>query len=230
MELSGKVALVTGASKGIGLATVQTLLGAGMKVGGLSRSQPLVRHPDFYFCPTDMRQIESVTNGHQRTVEHFGAEVSVLINSAGLGYEGPLADMPWEQWQEMFDVNVNGLFYATRRVIPGMREMGEGHVVMLSSVAGTTGVPNMAGYCGTKHAVRGIAHALFKEVRHWGIKVTTLYPGSVQTNFFDQIDSVEAHEQMLQPEDLAQTILHLLQSPPNYLPLDLEVRPLNPKK
>ena len=229
MEINGKVALVTGASKGIGLATTRALLEAGMKVAGLSRSQPPLTHPNFYFCPTDMRRIESVTNGHERAVERFGDEVSVLVNSAGLGYEGPLADMPWEKWQEMFDVNVNGLFYATRRVIPGMKQLGEGHIVMLSSIAGTTGVENMAGYCGTKHAVRGIAHALFKEVRHNGIKVTTLYPGSVNTHFFDQIESVQANDNMLRPEDIAHTILHLLQSNPNYLPVDLEVRPLRPK-
>ena len=87
----------------------------------------------------------------------------------------------------------------------------------------------MSAYCATKHAVRGISHSLYKEVRDYGVKVTCIYPGSVQTNFFDNIDSVTVNDNMMRPEDIASTILHCLESHPNYHHVDIEVRPLMPK-
>ena len=92
-----------------------------------------------------------------------------------------------------------------------------------------TGIPGMAGYCGTKFAVKGISHSLFKEVRKFGIKVTCIYPGSVRTNFFDTIPSVELNDGMMRAEDIAATILQCLDTHPNYHVVDVEVRPLNPR-
>lgn len=153
----------------------------------------------------------------------------ILINNAGLGYEGAMDEMPLEQWHEMVNVNINGVFYSSRHAIPDFKQKQESHIINISSIAGTNGIPNMSGYCGTKHAVRGISHSMFKELRQYGIKVTCIYPGSVQTNFFDPIDSVTANENMMQPEDIASTIIHCLNSPPNYHHVDIEVRPLKPK-
>lgn len=105
----------------------------------------------------------------------------------------------------------------------------EGHIVNISSIAGTNGVKTMSGYVGSKHAVTGIGHSIFQELRDYGIKVTTIYPGSTNTNFFDDMEFANANENMMRPQDIAQTILGSLQTHPNYHVVDVEVRPLKPK-
>jgi NADP-dependent 3-hydroxy acid dehydrogenase YdfG len=229
MNVKDKIAVVTGVSRGIGLATVESLLAQGMKVAGWGRTAPDVKHENFEFVDCDVRRADSVQMAYKQTVEHFGGNVSVLVNNAGLGRSAKLEDQSLEDWHLMFDTNVNGLFYCTRLVVPGMKEMGEGHIINISSIAGTTGIEEMSAYCATKHAVRGISHSLYKEVRNYGVKVTCIYPGSVQTNFFDDIDSVTVNENMMRPEDIASTIVHCLESHANYHHVDIEVRPLMPK-
>ncbi len=229
MDVTKSLAIVTGVSKGIGLAVTQALLQAGARVAGWSRSPMVLQHPRFRFYQTDVRHVESVEKAYQQTVSDFGTAPTILINNAGLGYEAKAEDLSLDQWRDMFDTNVNGLFYATRVALPAMKKAGEAHIVNISSVAGTTGIPGMAGYCATKYAVRGFSNALFKEVRADGVKVTCIYPGSVNTHFFDRIDSVTASDQMMDPADVAATILHCLQSPANYLPVDIEIRPLKLK-
>jgi len=228
MKLENKVAIVTGSSKGIGLATVQVLLDNGVKVAGWSRSETQVSHPDFKNISVNIRDIDSVAKAYAQTVAHFG-EVSILINNAGLGTTGLFEELSVADWQSMFETNVNGIFYATRLVLPGMKKLEEGHIINISSIAGTMGVETMSAYCATKFAVRGLSQSLYKEVRNYGVKVTCIYPGSVQTNFFDEIDSITANENMMQPSDIASTILHCLTSSPNYHHVDIEVRPLQPK-
>ena len=229
MELSNKIAIVTGVSKGIGLATAKLLLDNGVKVAGWSRSEPEISHSNFLFVQVDVGSNDSVKKGYQQTVSHFGSEISFLINNAGLGYEGLFEEMKDEEWHQMFKTNVDSIFYCSRLVIPEMKKMDAGHIINISSIAGTNGIAGMSGYCGTKHAVRGISHSMFKELRNFGIKVSVIYPGSVKTNFFDEIDSVTTSNNMMMPEDIASTILHVLSTPPNYHHIDIEVRPLRPK-
>ncbi|EJF10687.1 short-chain alcohol dehydrogenase [Pontibacter sp. BAB1700] len=188
-----------------------------------------MQHEHFEFVECDVRRADSVQMAYKHTVEHFGGHISVLVNNAGLGRSATLEDQDLEEWHLMFDTNVHGLFYCTRLVVPGMKEMGEGHIINISSIAGTTGIEQMSAYCATKHAVRGISHSLYKEVRDYGVKVTCIYPGSVQTNFFDNIDSVTVNDNMMRPEDIASTIVHCLESHANYHHVDIEVRPLMPK-
>jgi NADP-dependent 3-hydroxy acid dehydrogenase YdfG len=229
MDLSGKVAVVTGPSKGIGLATVQALLSEGVTVAGWGRSAPDLKNKDFHFFEVDVQQKEAVAEAYRQTVEKLGEDIAILINNAGLGIQGRLEEQSPEDWHTMFDTNVHGLFYCTRLVLPQMKKREEGHIVNIASIAGLTGVEQMSGYCGTKFAVRGISQALYKEVREFGVKVTCIYPGSVNTHFFDRFENVTAPENMMQPEDIASTILHVLASPPNYHHVDIEVRPLQPK-
>jgi NADP-dependent 3-hydroxy acid dehydrogenase YdfG len=229
MELKNKIAVVTGVSKGIGLATAQALLQQGAIVAGWGRSAGPIEHPNFHFFEADIRNPEAVTQAHQKTVSTCGGPVSILVNNAGLGKPGLLEEQSLEDWHLMFDTNVFGLLYATKAVLPGMKQQEEGHIVNISSIAGLNGVEKMAGYCATKFAVRGISQSLFKEVREFGIKVSCIYPGSVQTNFFDEFEDITANENMMRPEDIAATIVQVLQTSPNYLPVDVEVRPLRPK-
>ena len=131
--------------------------------------------------------------------------------------------------REMFDVNVHGLFYCIKVATPDMIDLEEGHIINISSIAGTNGVETMSGYVGTKHAVTGIGHSIFKELRNYGIKVSTIYPGSTNTGFFDKIEFANANENMMRPEDIAMTILQTLETHPNYHVVDVEVRPLMSK-
>ncbi|MGB3464474.1 MAG: SDR family NAD(P)-dependent oxidoreductase [Cyclobacteriaceae bacterium] len=229
MKIEKKIAIVTGASKGIGLETTRQLLAKGVKVCGWSRSKPDIDHENFLFVETDVTSQESVKESYDKSVSHFGKDIQILVNNAGMGFHGPLEETSNEEWQQMFDTNVHAIFYISKLVIPRMKELDEGHIVNISSIAGLNPVKNMVGYAATKHAVTGISHSMYQELREFGIKVTCIYPGSVQTNFFDDIDAVDAHEHMMRPQDVAKTVVDCVETHANYLPVDIEVRPLRPK-
>jgi NADP-dependent 3-hydroxy acid dehydrogenase YdfG len=229
MDMKGKLIIITGVSKGIGFATAEVLLKNGAIVAGWGRNVPELANPNFHFFKTDVQSQASVENAFSETTKKLGSEIFGLINNAGLGIAGKLDEMPVEDWNTMFRTNVDGIFHCTRLVLPEMKRQEQGHIINISSIAGLTGIEEMSGYCATKFAVRGISQSLYKEVRNFGVKVTCIYPGSVQTHFFDNFENVTANENMMQPEDIASTILHVLQSPPNYHHVEIEVRPLMPK-
>lgn len=229
MELKNKTAIVTGASKGIGFELIKQLLANGMKVAGWSRTAPDLSDPNFIFVKADVSDTNSVNAAHEETVNKFGQDIHVLVNNAGLGHYGKMDEMPFEEWKQMFDVNIHGIFHCSNTVIPQMKILDEGHIINIGSIAGRTGINGMSGYCGTKHAVTGISHSMYLELRDFGIKVTCIYPGSVKTNFFDKFDMIEANDNMMRPEDVASSIVHCLGTHENYLPVDLEIRPLRPK-
>lgn len=227
--LKGKNAIVTGVSKGIGLETTKLLLEEGVKVVGWSRSKPDLEHPDFHFVKVDVSDWEQVEKGYSESVKSIGENIHILINNAGYGVMAPIDEMSISDWKGMFDINVHGLMYCTKVVVPSMKKMDQGHIINISSIAGLNGLKNLSGYVATKHAVTGFSHSLMLELRDWGIKVSTVYPGSVQTNFFDDIDAIEANENMMQPQDIAKAIINLIDTHPNLLSADLELRPLRPK-
>ncbi|HSJ66218.1 MAG TPA: SDR family NAD(P)-dependent oxidoreductase [Anditalea sp.] len=229
MDIAGKIAVVTGVSKGIGYEIVAQLLEKGVIVAGWGRSHPDLYHDNFQFFPCDVSDELSVEQAYQQTVAKFGKDIRIVINNAGYGVSAPIEDMTSEEWRSMFDTNVHGIFYVSKRMIKNMKKQDEGHIVNISSIAGLNGVKNFAGYSGTKHAVRGISHSMYMELREWGIKVTTIYPGSVNTNFFDTIEETQANENMIRAEDVAQTVIHTLETHPNYFVADVECRPLRPK-
>ncbi len=230
MDIKGKIAIVTGVSRGIGFEVVRQLLDKGVKVVGWGRNQPDLDHPEFYFVPCDVSVEEAVREAYQKTKDLVGEDIRILVNNAGFGVAGPFEEMPSSDWKAMFDTNVHGIFYTSQKVIPNMKIKGEGHIINVCSLAGINGVVNFAGYCGTKHAVKGISHSLYLELRDFGIKVSTIYPGSVQTRFFDEIEGMEANENMMLPEDVATTIVQNLETPANYFVADVECRPLRPKR
>ncbi|NVJ85048.1 MAG: SDR family NAD(P)-dependent oxidoreductase [Algoriphagus sp.] len=229
MELKDKVAIVTGVSKGIGLEVVKTLLDKGVIVAGWGRNKPELAHSNFHFFTCDVANEESVEEAFQATQAKLGTDIRILINNAGFGVAGPTETFSSEDWKAMFDTNVHGIFYTTKRLIPAMKAADEGHIINVASIAGLNGVNQFAGYVGTKHAVRGISHSLYMELRDFGIKVSTIYPGSVQTHFFDEIPGMQAHENMMRPEDVAMTIVQTLETHPNYFVADVECRPLRPR-
>ncbi|MBD2768054.1 SDR family oxidoreductase [Hymenobacter sp. BT664] len=231
MDLTGKIAIVTGASRGIGRATVEALLARGAAVAGWGRTAPTgLVHDRFQFFACDVRDEAAVGAALTNTVRELGPEIHVLVNNAGLGIAGPVDGFKAEDWKLMFDTNVHGTFFCSRAVLPQMKRQQVGHIINVASIAGTTGIENMAGYCATKFAVRGFSQSLFKEVRNDGIKVTCLYPGSTQTNFFDDIPGTTANDSMMKPEDVASAIIYALETPFNFHIVDVEMRPLQPRK
>lgn len=228
MEIQGKLAIVTGVSKGIGLETVKQLLEGGMVVAGWGRTSANVDHENYHFFKTDVSSWEEVQASFSATTEKLG-KASVLVNNAGMGYQGLIHEMDVEEWKYMYDLNVHGLFYCIKMAVPNMIEMEEGHIINISSIAGTNGVKTMSGYVGTKHAVTGIGHSIFQELRDYGIKVTTIYPGSTNTNFFDSIEFADANNNMMRPQDIATSIVQTIETHHNYHVVDLEIRPLMPK-
>jgi NADP-dependent 3-hydroxy acid dehydrogenase YdfG len=230
MELSGKVAIITGVSKGIGRATAEALLTRGAVVAGWGRTAPEgLAHERFRFFECDVRHETAVREAYVNTLRELGPAVHVLVNNAGIGNFGPLDGFSSEAWHAMFDTNVHGLFYCTKAVLPQMKQQQEGHIINVASLAGTAGSPNLAGYCATKYAVRGFSDALFKEVRPQGVRVTCIMPGSVETNFNGATPGPVPDPHKMQPEDVADAIVHALEAPPRTLISELQMRPSQPK-
>ncbi|MBO6517314.1 MAG: SDR family oxidoreductase [Bacteroidia bacterium] len=228
MNLNGKICVVTGVSRGIGRALVEQLLEEGATVVGLGRTRPSIDSPNFVFIETNVRLFPSVKSAFEELDAKFGGQVDVLINNAGLGYFGYLEDHTLDQWHEMFETNVNGIFYTCKLTVPGMKRRQSGHIVNIASTAAIEGYPQVSGYCGTKFAVKGMSQSMYKEMRDFGIKVTCVYPGSVKTDFFRNT-SIEPHDYMLMPQDVAKMIVQALQTPDNFHQVNLEVRPLMPR-
>jgi len=168
-------------------------------------------------------------------IESEAGVVDVLINNAGVGLHCNVDEMTDEDWSRLLRTNLTGVFNCTRSVVPLMKKRNEdlgfgGHIVNIASVAGLIGNPGLSAYNATKYGLRGFSDALMKELRYDGIKVTCVYPGSIQTSFFDDIEGAEAHDGMLQPGDVAATLLHILELPDNCLISDIVIRVLRPKR
>ncbi|GGG41651.1 SDR family oxidoreductase [Hymenobacter glacieicola] len=230
MDLRGKVAIITGVSKGIGLATAEALLARGAVVAGWGRSAPEgLSHERFQFFECDIRNELAVQEAFINTQRELGQEIHVLVNNAGIGHFGPVDGFSSEDWHAMFDTNVHGLFYCTKAALPQMKKQREGHIINVASLAGTAGTANLAGYCATKYAVRGFSDALFKEVRPDGVRVTCLMPGSVETNFNGATPGQQPDPHKMQPEDIAAAIVHALEAPQTVLLSEIQMRPTQPK-
>ncbi len=228
MELTNKIAVVTGVSKGIGYHTTQALLNKGAKVFGLGRNNT-IEHAHYTFINCDVRNDQSVQQAFELIYKQTDNTVHILLNNAGLGYFGLLEEMPLAHIQEMMETNVNGTIYCCRAVLPHMKKQQYGHIINIASTAALEGMPQVAAYCASKWAVKGLSESLFREVRDYKIKVTCLYPGSTKTDFFRNSPGIQPHDYMLMPEDVALSIIQALEMPDNFHTVNLEIRPLQPK-
>ncbi len=221
----GRVAVITGVSRGIGRSVAQLLLDGGATVVGWGRTRPPLEAPNFHFYSVDIRRHEAVERAARRLLDTFG-KVDFLINNAGLGFFGPIETMTPEQWHHMFDVNVHGMFYCIKALVPAMKQRRRGHIVNVSSIAGLDGIARAAGYCATKFAVTGLSASLFRELRDDGIKVTAVHPGSTRTRFFDNVPGLEAHDYMMDPDEVALQIVRALDTSENFVINSIVFRPL----
>lgn len=235
MNLSSKIALVTGASSGIGNQFSKSLVQKGATVYGLARSKDKLKNlqselgDQFIPVTMDVTNHKAIKMWVEKTFNK-DHHPDVLINNAGLGLFGKVDELPLEEWETMIQTNLSGIFFMTRQIVPLMKQNPEVcHIVNIASIAGKIGNPDMSGYNASKFGVRGFSEALFKELRYDGIKVTCFYPGSTATSFFNRAKGIDTHPNMMTPKDLSQTLIHVLETSDNYLINEVTMRPLNPK-
>lgn len=223
MNLTGKTAVVTGSSSGIGLAVCCALLDAGAVVFGLSRRDTPIVHEHFRWIQADVTNEVEIDHAFDAILAQFG-RVDLLINNAGFGLFREIESIEPAEWRRLIDTNLTAMFLCTRQVVPGMKAAGSGMIVNVGSVAGKHGIKGGTAYCASKFAVNGFSESLMEELREFGIRVTCLNPGSVMTEFFDHI-GIEPKKYML-PDDVASLIVSLVTLPEGMLPDELTVRPL----
>jgi 3-oxoacyl-[acyl-carrier protein] reductase len=225
--------IVTGASMGIGRGIATFLAMDGFEVGLLARSKELLEDlrqsideqgGTCFSARCDLRDPDETELAIAALVDGLGG-VDALINNAGVVTRKSVFDIGVDEWRDMVDTNVNGMFYATRTVLPYLREQGHGHIINVSSISGRLPLPGGSGYAATKYAVTGFSQSLFQEVRDFGIKVTTVYPGSIDSESHrhgsDKDDSWK-----VAPEEVGQACRDVLRTDPGTVISELEIRPI----
>ena len=238
MDFKGKTAVVTGSTKGIGKAIATELVRAGVNVIVSSRDSREVEltvaelneigRGRVAGSACDVRDYTQVGKLFETAVNTFGG-VDILVNNAGIGIFGSVEEMVPEDFRAILETNVLGVYHCCHRAIPLMKQGGGGYIINISSLAGVNAHPRMAAYSASKFGLNGFTEALMQEVRHDGIKVSYIMPGSVNTHFGGDEPSDEQSWQ-LQPDDIARVVLDLLNHPDRSLPSRVEIRPSKPPK
>ncbi len=229
--LNGKVALVTGASRGIGAAVARLLAAEGVKLGLGSRSGDDLGLAEAVALPTDVRDRGQVERLVDATVERFGA-LDIVVANAGVGAYGPLTELAPRHLEEMIDTNVKGVLYVASAAVPHLLARGGGDFVSLASEAGRRGLPNEAVYCASKFAQVGFTRALDHELRPHGIRCTNVCPGGVATDFAMDDGRGRTAEMpelagMMSAEDVADAVLFVLTRARGHRILEVAFRPMS---
>ena len=227
-KLDGRVAMVTGASRGIGAAVARALAGEGARLVLASRSGDDLGLEDVLARPCDVRDPDALVALANDGVEAFGG-LDILVVNAGVGAYGPFLELPSDQLDEMIDVNVKGALYAVRATLPHLLGSDAPDVVMLASEAGRRGLPFEAVYCASKFAQVGLTRALDHELRPHGVRCTNVSPGGVATEFAmgrGRTPDMPELEGMMAPEDVAEVVMFVLTRPRNHRVLEVAFRPV----
>ena len=238
LDLEAKTAVVTGGSKGIGYAIAQALVDGGANVVICARNEQEVVEAASTLesrgagrvigVRCDMREYDDVQRLIGRAVEEF-ERLDILVNNAGVGQFAPIDDLTVDQWAQTVETNLSGVFYACREAIPHMRRRGEGWIINIASLAGKNPFAGGSAYNASKFGLVGFSEAMMLDVRHYGIRVSCIMPGSVATHFNHHVPG-EADAWKIQPEDIAELVTDLLAMPARTLPSRIEVRPSQPPK
>jgi 3-oxoacyl-[acyl-carrier protein] reductase len=232
--LAGKIAFVTGGSKGIGYAITEALLAQGASAAIVGRDREALDRAsrqlgsNVLTIEGDARSSEDMRRAIDQTAGRFGG-LDVLVNNAGVGAFANVADMSIEDWQTIIETNLGGVFYCCRAAIPHMRRRGGGWILNISSLASTNPFPGGAAYAASKAGLNAFSEALMQEVRYDRIRVSYVLPGSVATGFGGRGTPGQA-DWKVQPEDVAQVVIDLLTMPERSLPSRVELRPSQPPK
>jgi 3-oxoacyl-[acyl-carrier protein] reductase len=229
-ELEGKVAFITGASRGIGAAVAGMFDGEGVKLGLASRSGDDLGINGALGVSCDVRDRGQVDTAVAATVERFG-RLDILVANAGVGAYGPFLELPADQLDEMVDVNVKGTMYAVRAALPHLVKSGDADLVTIASEAGRRGLPYEAVYCGSKFAQVGFTRALDHELREQGVRCTNVCPGGVATDFAmgegrGRTPEMPELAGMMRAEDVAAVVLFVITRPRNHRILETAFRPV----
>ncbi len=239
-SLTGKVAVITGGSRGIGLATARALLaqGANVAITGTSTSTIDAANAELAREASadrvmgeiaDVRSYDTIEAMLSRVSARFGG-IDILVNNAGVGVFKPVADMTVEEWHTVMDTNLTGVFYCCHAALPYLRKRGGGWIINISSLASRNAFVNGAAYCASKSALNAFSESLMQEVRYEGIRVAYVLPGSVNTGFGGGALQNAKAEGALVPEDVAQVIGDLVAHPSRSLPSRVEIRPSQPPR
>lgn len=230
MELRGSVAIVTGASKGIGRSIALQLASLGVHVVLAARNSDLLKSLQSEISsaggsslaiPTDVTSEHSVRNLVHETVKQFG-RIDILINNAGVGVFSNVVDMNVDDFEMMMNVNVKGVFLCSRAVLPTMMDQKHGEIINIASLAGKNSFAGGSVYSATKWGLIGFARSLMLEVREHNIRVVTISPGSVNTGFADKEGD---RPDVIQPGDVADTVIFALTMPGRVNVSEIDVRP-----
>jgi 3-oxoacyl-[acyl-carrier protein] reductase len=227
-ELEGRVALVTGASRGIGAAVCRSLANEGVRLGMASRSGDDLGIEDAVARPCDVRDPAAIRALADETAERFGG-LDIVVANAGVGSYGPFLDLPEDQLEEILDVNVRGLFHTLRAALPHLLRSDAADVVTLASEAGRRGLPFEAAYCSSKFAQVGLTRALDHELRPQGVRCTNVCPGGVATDFAmgrGRTPDMPELAGMMTSQDVADAVLFVLTRPRNHRILEMAFRPV----
>lgn len=234
-KLQDKVAYITGGSKGIGYGVAATLVQAGMNVAITSRSLQAAEEAArslssdsnrVLALESDVSDAAAEAAAVQQTISHFG-QLDVLVANAGIGHFASIETITTEQWNETIDTNLTGVFHSVKASIEALKQT-KGYIITIASLAGTNFFKDGSAYNASKFGLVGFSQAIMLDLRQYGIKVTTIMPGSVATHFNDHQPS-DADAWKIQPEDIGQLVVDLLNMNPRTLPSKVEVRPTVPR-
>jgi len=235
-KLNGKVAYVTGGSKGIGYGIAKTLLENGMKVAITSRSLQAAKEAaaslskdasNVLPLESNVTSLASEIKAVEEVIKRFG-KLDVLVANAGVGHLASIEDLSEADWHDTIDTNLTGVFNSVKASLSALKQ-SKGYIITIASLAGTNFFANGSAYNASKFGLVGFSQAVMLDLRQYGIKVTTIMPGSVATEFNDHTVT-EADTWKIQPEDLGEIVVNLLNMHPRTLPSKIEVRPTIPPK
>ena len=231
-----KVAYITGGSKGIGFGVAKILLAKGMKVAITSRSLKAAQHAAValnsdasrvFACESNVGSMASEQKVVQSVIDHFGG-LDLLVANAGVGHFAPIETLTEEDWKDTIDTNLTGVFNSVKASVEALKK-SKGYIITIASLAGTNFFENGAAYNASKFGLVGFTQAIMLDLRKYGIKVSTIMPGSVATHFNNHTPNDE-DAWKIQPEDIGELVVDILQMNPRTLPSKIEVRPSMPAK
>ncbi|MEH7356049.1 SDR family oxidoreductase [Neobacillus drentensis] len=231
--LKDQIAIVTGASRGIGKEIAIKLAEQGMKVTIVGSSSQVsntaeelkdMGFPNILPVQADVSNEEDLKEVVRKTIETYGT-VDVLVNNAGVGFFKLTEEVTVEEWKRVFEVNVQGVFLATKAVLPHMKERKSGTIITISSDVARYTIPNGAAYTSTKYAVQGFSGSVAQEVREYGIRVGTINPGMVDTYFAESTQGLPEKKDWLKVEDIANAVVYMASAPKHMLIDEIVLHP-----